>query len=126
MPVISNPQNPSGQTRHGTELRDLIEMAEKPEMGCYWTRRMRCFTAPQSAVSNSSRILTTAISSGRRLHQGVAVPRYSNWMGNRKQEKISKLWPTTLAFGMEESVIHPNTMLLSCSSPIGSGGPGSG
>ena len=33
MPVISNPQNPSGQTRHGPELRDLIEMAEKPGNG---------------------------------------------------------------------------------------------
>ena len=29
MSIISNPQNPSGQTRSGEELRELIEIAEK-------------------------------------------------------------------------------------------------
>ena len=33
MPVISNPQNPSGQTRSGEELRELIQMAELPGNG---------------------------------------------------------------------------------------------
>lgn len=33
MPVISNPQNPSGQTRSGEELKELIELAEQPKCG---------------------------------------------------------------------------------------------
>ncbi len=33
MPVISNPQNPSGQTRSGDELKELIQMAEQPKCG---------------------------------------------------------------------------------------------
>lgn len=33
MPVISNPQNPSGQSRSGEELKELIEMAEQPKCG---------------------------------------------------------------------------------------------
>ena len=33
MPIISNPQNPSGQTRSGEELKELIQMAEQPKCG---------------------------------------------------------------------------------------------
>lgn len=33
MPIISNPQNPSGQTRSGDELKELIQMAEQPKCG---------------------------------------------------------------------------------------------
>ena len=84
---------------------------------------MRCFTAPQSAVSNSSRILTTAISSWQAPAQGVAVPGIRiGWVIASK--KNIETMATTLALAWEESVIHPNTMLLSCSSPIVSGGPG--
>jgi len=33
MPVISNPSNPTGHTRYGDELKELIEMAEQPKNG---------------------------------------------------------------------------------------------
>jgi len=33
MPIISNPSNPTGHTRYGAELKELIEMAEQPKNG---------------------------------------------------------------------------------------------
>lgn len=33
MPIISNPSNPTGHTRYGEELRELIELAEQPKNG---------------------------------------------------------------------------------------------
>ena len=33
MPIISNPSNPTGHTRCGAELKELIEMAEQPKNG---------------------------------------------------------------------------------------------
>ncbi len=46
MPVISNPQNPSGQTRSGEELRELIEMAEQPGNGILLDEAYEMFHSP--------------------------------------------------------------------------------
>jgi len=46
LPVISNPQNPSGQTRSGEELRELIEMAEKPGNGILLDEAYEMFHTP--------------------------------------------------------------------------------
>ena len=46
MPVISNPQNPSGQTRWGEELRGLIEMAECPKNGILLDEAYEMFHSP--------------------------------------------------------------------------------
>ena len=46
MPVISNPQNPSGQTRWGEELRKLIEMAECPKNGILLDEAYEMFHSP--------------------------------------------------------------------------------
>ena len=46
MPVISNPQNPSGQTRWGEELRELIEMAEHPKNGILLDEAYEMFHSP--------------------------------------------------------------------------------
>ena len=46
MPVISNPQNPSGQTRSGDELRELIEMAERPGNGILLDEAYEMFHSP--------------------------------------------------------------------------------
>ncbi|MDG1525940.1 MAG: pyridoxal phosphate-dependent aminotransferase [Candidatus Thalassarchaeaceae archaeon] len=46
MPVISNPQNPSGQTRSGEELRELIEMAEQPLNGILLDEAYEMFHSP--------------------------------------------------------------------------------
>ena len=46
LPVISNPQNPSGQTRSGEELRELIEIAEKPGNGILLDEAYEMFHTP--------------------------------------------------------------------------------
>ena len=45
-PIISNPQNPSGQTRSGEELRELIEFAEKPNNGILLDEAYEMFHSP--------------------------------------------------------------------------------
>ena len=69
MPIISNPGNPTGHTRSGEELKELIEMAEAAKSGIlldevrifgmmihlllgfnltfFFLRRTKCFTLPQ-------------------------------------------------------------------------------
>lgn len=46
LPIISNPQNPSGQTRSGEELRELIEMAEQPNNGILLDEAYEMFHSP--------------------------------------------------------------------------------
>lgn len=46
MPIISNPQNPSGQTRSGNELKELIKMAEQPKCGILLDEAYEMFHSP--------------------------------------------------------------------------------
>ena len=46
MPIISNPQNPSGQTRHGDELRELIQLAEQSGNGILLDEAYEMFHSP--------------------------------------------------------------------------------
>ena len=46
MPGISNPQNPSGQTRSGEEWRELIQMAELPGNGFLLDEAYEMFRSP--------------------------------------------------------------------------------
>lgn len=46
MPIISNPQNPSGQTRWGEELSDLIRLAEGPKNGILLDEAYEMFHSP--------------------------------------------------------------------------------
>ena len=46
MPIISNPQNPSGQTRWGDVLRDLIRLAEGPKNGILLDEAYEMFHSP--------------------------------------------------------------------------------
>tara|TARA_Y100000588_G_C14128856_1_gene870632 strand:- start:96 stop:1301 length:1206 start_codon:yes stop_codon:yes gene_type:complete len=46
MPVISNPQNPSGQTRSGKELEELMGMAENPGNGILLDEAYEMFHSP--------------------------------------------------------------------------------
>lgn len=46
MSIISNPQNPSGQTRSGEELRELIAMAERPGNGILLDEAYEMFHSP--------------------------------------------------------------------------------
>ncbi len=44
--IISNPQNPSGQTRSGEELRELIKIAEQPGNGILLDEAYEMFHSP--------------------------------------------------------------------------------
>jgi len=46
MPIISNPQNPSGQTRWGDELEHLIQLAELPNNGILLDEAYEMFHTP--------------------------------------------------------------------------------
>ena len=106
MPVISNPQNPSGQTRHGTELRDLIETAEKPGNGLLLDEAYEMFHSPSVSgiefikdLDNSNIFLAGACTKGLQS-PGIRI----GWVIASK--KISILWRTTqLWHGRSQSSI---------------------
>ena len=71
MPVISNPQNPSGQTRSGEELRELIGMAEQPGNGILLDEAYEMFHSPSVSgiefvgdLDNSNVFLSGACTKG--------------------------------------------------------------
>jgi len=46
MPIISNPQNPSGQTRSGEELKELVKMGEEARNGILLDEAYEMFHSP--------------------------------------------------------------------------------
>jgi aspartate/methionine/tyrosine aminotransferase len=71
MPIISNPQNPSGQTRSGDELKELIEMAEQPNCGILLDEAYEMFHSPSVSgiqyvkdLDNSNVFLSGACTKG--------------------------------------------------------------
>jgi aminotransferase len=71
MPIISNPQNPSGQTRSGNELKELIEMAEQPNCGILLDEAYEMFHSPSVSgiqyvkdLDNSNVFLSGACTKG--------------------------------------------------------------
>ena len=46
MPVISNPSNPTGHTRAGEELKELMEMAEQSKNGILLDEAYEMFHSP--------------------------------------------------------------------------------
>lgn len=71
MPIISNPQNPSGQTRSGEELKELIEMAEQPRCGILLDEAYEMFHTPSVSgiqyvkdLDNSNVFLSGACTKG--------------------------------------------------------------
>ena len=71
MPIISNPQNPSGQTRSGEELKELIQMAEQPKCGILLDEAYEMFHSPSVSgiqyvkdLDNSNVFLSGACTKG--------------------------------------------------------------
>merc|ERR1712100_742103 len=69
--VMSNPQNPTGQTRYGDELKEFIELAEQPKNGilldeAYEMMHTPCVSAIQYVkdLDNSNVFLTGACTKG--------------------------------------------------------------
>tara|TARA_B100001142_G_scaffold12148_1_gene11518 strand:+ start:12338 stop:13576 length:1239 start_codon:yes stop_codon:yes gene_type:complete len=71
LPIISNPQNPSGQTRSEQELCELIEMAEQPGNGILLDEAYEMFHSPSVSgiefvqdLDNSNIFLSGACTKG--------------------------------------------------------------
>ena len=71
MSVLSNPQNPSGQTRSGEELRELIKIAEEPNNGILLDEAYEMFHSPSVSgiefvndIDNSNIFLSGACTKG--------------------------------------------------------------
>lgn len=71
MPIISNPQNPSGQTRYGQELQDLMEIAQLEGNGILLDEAYEMFHSPSVSgiefvddIDNSNIFLAGACTKG--------------------------------------------------------------
>mmetsp|Transcript_1626 Transcript_1626/g.4988 ORF Transcript_1626/g.4988 Transcript_1626/m.4988 type:complete len:464 (-) Transcript_1626:161-1552(-) len=71
LPIISNPGNPTGHTRYGAELEELVQMAEQPKNGLLMDEAYEMFHSPAvSAIQyvkdldNSNIFITGACTKG--------------------------------------------------------------
>ena len=106
-PIISNPQNPSGQTRSGDELKELIQMAEQPKCGILLDEAYEMFHSPSVSgiqyvkdLDNSNVFLAGACTKGLQS-PGIRI----GWMVASKKniETLSNY----SSFGMG-GVSHPS------------------
>ena len=107
MPIISNPQNPSGQTRSGDELKELIQMAEQPKCGILLDEAYEMFHSPSVSgiqyvkdLDNSNVFLAGACTKGLQS-PGIRV----GWMVASK--KNIETMSNYSSFGMG-GVSHPS------------------
>lgn len=110
MPVISNPGNPTGHTRAGAELKELIEMAEQPKNGILLDEAYEMFHESKGVsgiqyvkdLENSNVFLTGACTKGLQC-PGIRI----GWMvaSKRNIETLSNY----SSFGMG-GVSHPSQL----------------
>lgn len=107
LPVISNPQNPTGQTRSGEELEALIAMAEQPKNGILLDEAYEMFHSPSVSgvqfvkdLDNSNVFITGACTKGLQC-PGIRI----GWMIASKKN-IATL-SNFSSFGMG-GVSHPS------------------
>ena len=110
MPVISNPQNPSGQTRSGEELRELIEMAERSGNGILLDEAYEMFHSPSVSgiefvqdLDNSNVFIAGACTKGLQA-PGIRI----GWMIASKTN--IETMANYSSFGMGVSATLHNTM----------------
>jgi len=109
MPIISNPGNPTGHTRSGEELRELIEMAEQSKNGILLDEAYEMFHSPNVSglqyikdLDNSNIFLSGACTKGLQC-PGIRV----GWIVASKTN-IEKL-ANYSSFGMG-GVSHPSQL----------------
>merc|ERR1719499_58211 len=107
MPIISNPGNPTGHTRWGAELKELMEMAEQPKNGILLDEAYEMFHSPSVSgiqyvkdLDNSNVFIAGACTKGLQC-PGIRV----GWMIGSKSN-IEKL-ANYSSFGMG-GVSHPS------------------
>ena len=104
--IISNPQNPSGQTRSGEELRELIEIAEKPGNGILLDEAYEMFHSPSVSgiefvkdIDSSNIFLSGACTKGLQS-PGIRI----GWIIASKTN--IEIMSNYSSFGMGLSLIH--------------------
>lgn len=109
LPVISNPGNPTGHTRHGEELQELMRMAEEPKNGILLDEAYEMFHSPNVSgiqyvkdLENSNVFITGACTKGLQC-PGIRV----GWVVASKKN-IEKL-ANYSSFGMG-GVSHPSQL----------------
>lgn len=108
-PIISNPGNPTGHTRHGDELKELMEMAEKPKCGIMLDEAYEMYHSPAVSglqyvkdLNNSNVFLTGACTKGLQC-PGIRI----GWMIASK--KNIEMLSNFSSFGMG-GVSHPSQL----------------
>merc|ERR1719361_2456681 len=109
MPIISNPGNPTGPARAGDELKELMEMAERPQNGILLDEAYEMFHSPNVSgmqyvkdLENSNVFITGACTKGLQS-PGIRV----GWVVASKKN-IEKL-ANYSSFGMG-GVSHPSQL----------------
>ena len=109
MPIVSNPSNPTGHTRSGDELKELIEMAEKNKNGILLDEAYEFFHSPAVSgikyvkdLDNSNVFITGACTKGLQC-PGIRV----GWMVASK--KNIETLANFSSFGMG-GVSHPSQL----------------
>ena len=88
--IISNPQNPSGQTRSGEELRELIKIAEQPGNGILLDEAYEMFHSPSvsgfgmGGVSHPSQHYAVKLLESARVKKArKAIEEHYSWQRER-------------------------------------------
>jgi aspartate/methionine/tyrosine aminotransferase len=110
LPVLSNPSNPTGHTRYGAELEELVQMAERPKNGILLDEAYEMFHTSGSVsgikyvkdLDNSNIFITGACTKGLQC-PGIRV----GWMV--ASQKNIELLSNYSSFGMG-GVSHPSQL----------------
>ncbi|CAD7928480.1 unnamed protein product [Amoebophrya sp. A25] len=109
MPIISNPGNPTGHTRHGEELRELMAMAEESKNGILLDEAYEMYHSPAVSgveyvndLENSNVFITGACTKGLQC-PGIRI----GWMIASK--KNIETLANFSSFGMG-GVSHPSQL----------------
>lgn len=107
--IISNPGNPTGHTRHGAELEELVRMAEQPKAGIIFDEAYEMFHSPAVSamqyikeIDNSNIFVTGACTKGFQC-PGIRI----GWMIASK--KNIETMANFSSFGMG-GVSHPSQL----------------
>lgn len=107
--VMSNPQNPTGQTRYGQELEDFMKLAEQTQSGCLLDEAYEMYHDPQVSgiqyvkdINNSNIFLAGAATKGLQC-PGIRI----GWVVASK--KNIEMLQNFSSFGMG-GVSHPSQL----------------
>ena len=89
LPIISNPGNPTGHTRAGVELEELVAMAEQSKNGILLDEAYEMFHHSKgvSGIRYVQNLDNSNVFSRGCVHEGFAMPRHSHRLDYREPEE---------------------------------------